>query len=198
MEIIRDIDQGSDEWFAQRIGSIGGSSIASVVAGGQGKTRKTLMYRLVGEILSGEKYHGYSNDHMARGVELEAEARQCYEFVTGNTVEQVGMFRYGPHTHFSPDGDLGDGIIEIKCVIPSTHVETILSDKIPAAYRKQCSWGMLERGYCDFVSYSPTVKDRPIWIKRMDRDIKLIKTLMDGAEKFVDEMLGMVKQIRKA
>ena len=33
---ILDMPQGSDEWYAERIGSIGGSSIASVVAGGQG------------------------------------------------------------------------------------------------------------------------------------------------------------------
>ena len=46
---ILDMPQGSDEWFAERIGSIGGSSIASVVAKGEGKMRKSLMYRLAGE-----------------------------------------------------------------------------------------------------------------------------------------------------
>ena len=121
-------------------------------SGGQGKTRKQLMYRLAGEILSGEKYVGYSNDHMQRGIEMEAEARQCYELITDKPVEQVAMFQYSDHTHFSPDGDLGDGIIEIKCTIPSVHIETIISDKIPAAYRKQCAWGLLERDYCDFIS----------------------------------------------
>ena len=196
MEIIKNMQQGSDEWFLARIGSIGGSSIASVVAGGQGKMRSQLMYRLAGEILSGEKYQGYSNNDMARGIALEDEARSAYEFVTDNKVEQVAMFRYGLHSHYSPDGDLGDGIIEIKCTIPSVHIETILSDKVPAAYRKQCAWGMRERDYCDFISYSPTVRDKPIWIKRTCRDDKLIKTLVSGAEIFIQEMWEIIEKVR--
>jgi hypothetical protein len=92
MEII-DIPQGSDEWFTQRLGSIGGSSIASVVAGGQGKTRKTLMYRLIGEILSGVKYDGYQNADMIRGLEQEPDARNLYEFITGNEVKEVGLVK---------------------------------------------------------------------------------------------------------
>ena len=61
METIN-VEQGSDGWFAARIGSIGGSSIQSAVAKGEGKTRKSLMYRLIGEILSGVKYEGYCSD----------------------------------------------------------------------------------------------------------------------------------------
>jgi len=91
--MILDCDQLSDEWFKARIGSIGGSSIASVVAGGQGKMRKTLMYRLAGEILSGQKYEGYTNPHMERGIEQEAEARAMYEFMTGKEVKNVGLVK---------------------------------------------------------------------------------------------------------
>src|SRR5210317_1118827 len=169
MEIF-DYEQGSDEWFAARIGSIGGSSISSAVAKGTGATRNKLMYRLAGEILSGEKYESYSNHHMERGIEQEHDARQHYEFVTNRVVDQVGLCKSAEHKHFSPDGLVdsdviieikSDGIIEIKCVIPSVHIETILSDKVPAAYRKQCQWGLhiCERQWCDFVSYSPLVTD---------------------------------------
>ena len=91
--IVFDCEQGSTEWFEARLGSIGGSSISSVVAGGQGKMRKSLMYRLAGEILSGEKYESYSNSHMERGLEQESDARDYYEFITGNEVTQVGLCR---------------------------------------------------------------------------------------------------------
>ena len=197
MEIIN-VEQGTPEWFALRIGSIGGSSISSVVAGGQGKTRNQLMYRLAGEILSGEKYSGYANDHMARGIEQEPEARELYSFLTDTEVAQVGMFRYSEHEHFSPDGDIESkgGIIEIKSVIPSVHIETICFGKVPAQYRKQVQWGLRERDWCDFISYSPLVVDKPIWIKRVKRDAKMIETLIDGAAKFVDEMLAIVEKIR--
>jgi len=192
-------EQGTDEWFEARIGSIGGSSIAAVVAKGQGKMRKNLLYRLAGEILSGEKYESYSNAHMERGIEQEAEARDMYEFITGNEVKQVGLVKESGHKHFSPDGLVADdGVLEIKCVIPSVHVETIISDKVPAAYRKQCSWGhrICERQWVDFVSYSPLVVDKPIWIKRAERNEKLIKELDEGADNFIKELHAIVDKIR--
>ncbi|OEU68434.1 MAG: hypothetical protein BBJ57_02395 [Desulfobacterales bacterium PC51MH44] len=198
MEVI-DIPQMSHEWYLARIGSIGGSSIASVVAGGQGKMRKQLMYRLIGEMLSGVKYEGYSNADMLRGIEQEPDARNMYEFVTGNEVRQIGLVKVTDHKHESPDGLVDpDGKIEIKSVIPSVHVETILSDNVPAAYRKQVQWGLhiCECQWCDFVSYSPLIIDKPIWVKRTYRDEKLIKELDEGANKFITEMLKLVEKIR--
>lgn len=103
------------------------------------------------------------------------------------------------HKHYSPDGLVGDdGMIEIKSVIPSVHVETILSDVVPAAYRKQIQWGLhiCERKWCDFISYSPLITDKPIWIKRVYRDEKLIKELDEGAYTFILELKAVVKRIR--
>ncbi len=198
MEILT-CEQGSEEWFAARIGSIGGSSISSVVAGGHGKMRKNLMYRLAGEILSGTKYESYRNEHMDRGVEQEAEARSMYELMTNQSVVQVGLMKESEHKHVSPDGLVDpDGSIEIKCTIPSVHVETIIMDRVPPEYIKQCQWCLhiAQRKWIDFISYSPLVIDRPIWIKRVDRDEKLIKELNEGADAFIAEMLEIVRKIK--
>ena len=107
--------------------------------------------------------------------------------------------KYPEYKHYSPDGFVGDdGIIEIKCVIPSVHIETIIKGKIPAAYRKQVQWGLsiCEREWCDFVSYSPTIIDKPIFVIREKRNEKLIKELHEGADKFIEEMLSIVNKIR--
>ena len=198
-EIIKSFNQGDDIWFTERIASLGGSSIASAVAGGQGKTRNSLLYRMAGEILTGQKYEGYQNDHMLRGLEQEPDAIAAYEWEMDCEVERVAMVRMSPHKHFSPDSLVGnDGIIEVKAQIPSVHIETILHDKVPAAYRKQCAWGLhvCKREWIDFISYSPLVKDRPIWIKRTGRDEKLIKELDEGADKFITELLMIVERIK--
>ena len=103
------------------------------------------------------------------------------------------------HKHYSPDGLVGDnGMIEIKSVIPSVQVETILSGKVPAAYRKQIQWGLhiCERQWCDFISYSPLISCQPIFIIRVERDENLIAELDEGADKFIEEMLLIVKQIK--
>ena len=93
MEIIRDIEQLSEEWMQARIGSIGGSSITTACAGGSGSTRNKLLYRMAGEILSGEKFEGYSNEHMERGIRQEPDARDLYSFINGVEVEQVGLVK---------------------------------------------------------------------------------------------------------
>ena len=78
------------------------------------------------------------------------------------------------------------------------HVETIWSGKVPAAYRKQCQWGLFitESDWCDFVSYSPLVTQRPMWVKRVKKDEELIDTLDIAADKFIAEMLEIVEKIR--
>jgi hypothetical protein len=200
MEILT-CDQLSDEWFAARIGSIGGSGIASVVAKGKGKVRNNLLYRLAGELLSGQKYQGYTNADMERGIEQEQAARDMYTFVTGNKCEQVGLVKDSTHRHYSPDALLGnDGVLEIKCTIPSVHIETIVKDEIPAEYRKQCQWGLFicECDFVDFVSYSPLIIDKPILIIRRGRDEKLIKELDEGAYTFVLELKALVERIKGA
>jgi len=201
-EIIKDICQQDDEWFKLRIGSIGGSSISQAVAGGKGKSKATLMYRLIGEMLSGEKYDGYSNPYMQMGNELEPECRELYEFVTENQVEQIGMFKYDDHRHYSPDGLIetkdGLGLIEIKCVIPSTWAEVKISNKIDTSYRKQMQYGLgiSGREFCDYVVYCSKIKDAsPLIIIRVERDEKEIKDLMEGSEVFIKEMLELYKKI---
>lgn len=200
MEILN-CDQRSDEWFRARLGSIGGSSIADVMSGGAGKTRKTLMYRLAGEILSGQNYVGHQNADISRGVEQEPEARSLYELVTGYSVQQVGLIKEDEYRHTSPDGLVDpDGMIEIKCTIPSIHIEYIINGVVPAAYRKQVQWGLAITGrqWCDFISYSPTVSVEPIWIIRAGRDEKLIGELREGAKKFIAEMMAIVWPFTRA
>lgn len=196
-------EQLSDEWFNLRLGSIGGSSIATVCASGRGggpsKTRTALLYRLAGEILTGVKYEGYQNGHMQRGIEQEPDGRTLYEFMTGHEVKQIGLIKMSEYLHAAPDGLIGeDGVWECKSVIPSVHIETIIKDEIPAEYRKQCQWELFVSGrkWVDFTSYSPLVIDKPILIIRRERDEKLIQTMKDEAKLFVEELLSIVKKIR--
>lgn len=205
MQIIQ-VDQGTPEWFSERLGSIGGSSIAAVCAKGKknkdgsygkAKTRQDLLYRLAGEILSGQAYQGYKSKYMDRGNELEPEARDRYIVATGNPVEQVGLIRRAPFKHHSPDGLVdADGMIEIKCVIPSVHVKTIIEDRVPLEYVKQIQWGLAcDRQWCDFVSFCPEIVSRPLFIKRMLRDDKLITEIDREADLFLKDLNKIVKEV---
>ena len=197
MEIIRDIEQGSPEWFSIRLGSIGGSSISKAVAGGKGDTRRKLMYDLAGEILTGVQADSYSFRHADRGKEFEPEARDLYAFERGVEVEQVALVKAGPHKHYSPDG-LCDGLIEIKVRIPSVFIEAVEEGKIPTSDRKQIQWGLhlCEREWCDYIQHCPEMVDRPQFVQRIYRDEKEIKALNSGADEFIAELLDLVKRFK--
>ena len=198
--IIHNCVQGSDEWMTLRIGSIGGSSISKVMAKGEGKTRKALLYDMVGEMLAGCKKERFVSGPMKDGIEYEDEARNLYSFMTDNEVEQIGFFKEGPHKHYSPDGCAGEsGIIEIKTVIPSTFVEYKYTGKIPTDYRRQMQWGLYisGRAWCDYVVYAPAVKSGvPLIVRRLERDEKEIAELDAGADEFIEEMLKVYEAVR--
>jgi putative phage-type endonuclease len=201
MEIVTNCSQGDPEWHAARIGSLGGSSIAKAVAKGEGKVRKQLLYDMVGEMLSGEKKNNFKTVHMEEGLKYEDEARSLYAFRYDVEVDQIAMFRDGPHKHASPDGLIGEhGLLEIKIVIPSVFVEAKLTKKISTEYRKQMQWGLKCSGreWCDYAVYCPYVKEiDPLLVIRIDKDPKEIAELDLGADEFISEMLSMAEAMRK-
>ena len=205
IEIIDSFIQGSDDWQAARIGSIGGSSISAVAAkgrGGESKGRKQLLYDMAGEILSGVKKNGYTNKYMEDGVELEDKARTHYCLQNLCEVQQVALIRDAPHKHCSPDGLVGeDGMIEIKCVIPSTFVAYCDGQSIPTDYRRQILWGLKRSGraWCDFIVYCDLFEGRlkgdNMLVTRVSRDEKEIRELEDEADIFIEDLLSLVKKI---
>lgn len=198
--IIHNCVQGSDEWNRLRIGSIGGSSISKVMSKGEGKTRKSLMLNMVGEMLSGQKPDSFVSGPMRDGLLYEDEARNLYSFITGNEVEEIGCITEGPHKHTSPDGLIGeDGMVEIKTVIPSTFVEYKLSMKTPTDYRRQMLWGLhiAQRKWCDYVVYSPTIKNTmSLIVQRQERDEIEIAAMDKEADEFIADMLEIYEAVK--
>lgn len=201
MEIIKDCIQGSDEWHQLRLGSVGGSSINSVLAKGQGKSRQSLLYQLAAELLSGQKTNGYTSPAMERGNELEDDARTLYSFQTGLDVEQVALIKADiSRVHVSPDGLVGDdGGVEIKTMLPHTYVELVDTRKIDLKYIRQCQhflW-ITGRAWIDFVAYCPEIKAKPIWIDRQKPDQKIISEIETELPIFLKELDDIVNRIIK-
>jgi len=196
MEIIRDIDQLSKEWFEMRIGSVGGSSIKDLMAKGQGKSRKSLMYRLVEEIRENKKHEGYVSKAMEEGTRREPESRRDFCFITGLEVEEVGLIKGNvPQTHCSPDGLTSDGAgLELKNPKYTTQVKRIDEDRLPLEYEKQVQYSMWIAEYDSwwFFSYHP--KLNPFLLK-VERDEKLIKEIKTETIKFLAELKILLKKM---
>lgn len=94
---------------------------------------------------------------MRNGSQCEPEARRWYEYDRGLSVEQVG-FCLDDYGRFgcSPDGLVnGDGLLELKCPQPETHVGYLLGQTLPDDYKPQVHMQLIVTGrkWVDFVSY---------------------------------------------
>src|SRR5437879_13785053 len=106
MQIIT-CEQNSEEWLRARAGIPTASQFATVLAKGEGKTRRTYMLKLAGEIITGEPMENFTNEHTERGHEQEPEARDLYAFQTGEGLYRVAFIRDG-RKGASPDCLIGD------------------------------------------------------------------------------------------
>jgi putative phage-type endonuclease len=201
-----DIIQGSEDWFAARIGKVTASRVADVLATiktGESASRKNYRMELVCPRLTGQREEGFTNSHMERGIELEPLARASYEFKTGVTVTEIG-FADHPSIEMSgasPDGLVGlYGLVEIKCPTAANHVETLLSGKAPTKYIAQMQWQMACTGarWCDFVSYCPAVGDNlALFVVRIDRDDEYIAETEKAVQLFLTEVSDLTKQLKE-
>lgn len=198
--IIHNCEQGSDEWFAVKLGKVSASDFHSVIAKGQGKTRRSYMLRLVSERLTGVAEPTYINQFMENGKELEAYAREYYEAFRGCAVEQVGFIAVNEDVGCSPDGLVGDkGGVEIKCPKPTTHIEYLLRNALPDEYKAQVQGNLwvAERDWWDFVSYCPQVINSPFFCVRIKRDEDYIRKLESEVNQFIADMNALIQEIEE-
>lgn len=199
LEII-DCEQGTEEWFLARAGIPTASEFDTVMAsgkgGGESKTRRTYMFKLAGEILTGEVTDGYSNAHMERGKEMEPKARDLYEFMTNTDLVQVGFMRSG-QKGCSPDSLIGHaGMLEIKTKLPHLLIDVLLRDEFPADHKAQCQGALwvAEREWIDIAVYWPKL---PLFVKRAYRDEPYIANLSKAVDQFNEELAATVEKVRR-
>lgn len=204
MIVLRDIEQGSPEWFAARLGIPTSSEFDKILTPAKldRSTQATgYRYRLLAEFITGKPHKGYTNDTIERGKVVESEARTYFECLTDKTLSQVG-FIYGDESRLfgcSPDGvEESNGEIvggcEIKCPEQQTQVAYLLNGGLPREYVLQVQGNMLVTGLrqWDFLSYHPDMRPLLITVKR---DEKIICALRNALEDFIATMLREREQL---
>jgi putative phage-type endonuclease len=192
-------------WLQARVGKVTASRVADVIAKtakGYGASRDNYMAQLICERLTGNPTEMFSNAAMEWGTQTEPQARAAYSAKTSELVEEVGFIPHHdiPGSGASPDGFVGDGLIEIKCPNTATHLEYVLSGKPPEKYMTQMQWQMAVTGapWCDFVSYDPRLPEHlQMLIVRVARDATRITELEAEVRKFLGELESKVEQLQK-
>jgi len=201
------MEQRSEEWFAARVGKVTASRVADVIAktkSGYSASRDKYAGELIAEILTGQSAPGFSNSAMQWGTDTEPQARATYEFLTDVDVVEVGLIDH-PTVEMSaasPDGLVGeDGMVEIKCPNTSTHIDTVVSGKVPSKYNTQMQWQMAcaGRAWCDFVSFDPRLPaEYQMFCKRVERDDKFITELEESISEFHKEIQTKIDKLKEA
>jgi putative phage-type endonuclease len=203
MKII-ECTQGCEDWVAARVGKVGASRIADIVAKtktGYSTSRANYAAELVAERLTGSKTEGFTSAAMQWGTDNEPHARAMYEFMHNVSVVQVGIVLHPTieDAQASPDGLIGDnGLIEIKCPLTATHIATLRGGEIDGRYMKQMQWQMActGRAWCDFCSFDPRLPaEMQLHVTRVNRDSGMIVSLETEVRSFLAEVADAVSDL---
>ncbi len=196
-------EQGTDEWFAARLGKITASKVSDVMMKPTTAGYQNYMTQLICERLTGVPTETFQSAAMLQGTETEPQARAMYELTTSLDVEKVGFVDHAvmPMVGASPDGLVGaDGLIEIKCPQPTEHMRMVLGGEIQRKYVLQMHLQMMcaEREWCDFVSFSPTFPDHlQLDVRRVVLDAEVEDEITAAIISFTETIEAKMKVLQQ-
>ena len=183
-----DMQQSSPEWFEARRGKPTSSCfhrICTPVGMKLAKGARTYAQELLAAVATVGiplGVHSYTNPAIENGKEMEPEAADYYAaFHTKAKVYEIG-FTTTDYGRFggSPDRMVGDdGVLEIKCPQPNTHVAWLDDECLPVKHAAQCYGHLLttDRAWCDFLSYCPGMPELIVRVERDENYDKLVEVL---------------------
>jgi len=203
MNIIYDVEQGSDEWLQMRLGKLTASKFADVISKGRGsapsKTRESYMYQLAAEIITGQPQDSFKSSAMEWGNECEPAARAAYELKNDVDVVECAFIEKDDWIGVSPDGLVGEnGLLEIKCPNSVTQIKRVLSGEFPKEYIAQVQGQLWVSGreWCDFVSYDPRIITGADYFEvRVYRDEEYIKALSEKCNVFINDLKELLTKL---
>ena len=199
------MEQRTNAWHQARLAKVTASRVADVMAktrSGYSASRDNYMAQLIVERLTGKPTEGFSNAAMEWGTQTEPEARAAYSARTGELVEEVGFIDHPTieGAGASPDGIVGEGLVEIKCPQTNTMLEWILTRTIPARYLAQMQFQMAVTGakFCDFAAYDPRLPEHlQLLIIRVERDDTRIAEIEAEISMFLGELDDKVNKLNE-
>lgn len=198
--IIVDLQQGTDEWFQEKLGRPSASNCSKIITndGKPSKQREGYLYELAGEIITGKRVDAYKNAAMEEGNAREQEAVDFYCMVNNVEIQRVGVVYPDENKMYlcSPDGIInGKEGFECKNPLPKTQVKYLLDGDLPSEYFGQCQFSLYVTGFkiWNFLSYVPGMKPLSIKVKR---DEKFIAALDTELQKFCSELAAVVAKIK--
>jgi hypothetical protein len=176
----RDVGQYSDEHDRLNLGIPTSSNFHKIITpqGKPSKQWREYACVLIAEQILQRKIDFYKSPAMERGLIVEAEAADWYEFDQDVTVQRIGFITDDNNTvGCGPDRLVGDeGLLEIKAPLPQTQVEYWLCGEVNERFRPQLQGQLYvsQRSWVDIVCWHDVL---PKVVMRVEPDEKFITAL---------------------
>ena len=175
-----DVTQYSEEYDRLRLGIPTSSNFHKIITpqGKPSKQWREYACVLIAERLLQQKIEFYNSPAMERGLIVEADAVDWYEFDQDATTQRVGFITDDNHTlGCSPDRLVGaEGLLEIKAPLPHTQVDYWISGEVSERFRPQLQGQLYisHRSWVDIVCWHDVL---PKLVMRVEPDEKFIEAL---------------------
>lgn len=195
--IVYDFEQRTPDWFNIRKAKVTASHATAI--GNCGKGLDTYILELMAEYYSSGEKDKFSNKHTDRGCELEDQASDIYELMTGQKLDKVGFIEYNEFVGGSPDRLVGDdGGVEIKCIDDVGYFKLLLNGEkeISSDYLWQIQMYLLITGrkWWDFLAYNPNYK-KSMFIHRITPDKEKQDRLLEGFKIAEEKIKNIINQL---
>jgi hypothetical protein len=174
----RDVAQYSEEYDRLKLGIPTSSNFHKIITpqGKPSKQWREYACVLIAERLLQRRIEFYNSPAMERGLIVEAEAVDWYEFDQDVTVQRVGFITDDNRTvGCSPDRLVGDeGLLEVKAPLPQTQVGYWLSGEVNERFRPQLQGQLYvsQRSRVDLLCWHDVL---PKIVMRVERDENFIR-----------------------
>jgi YqaJ-like recombinase protein len=197
--VYHDVRQYSEEYDRLKLGLPTSSHFHKIVTpqGKPSKQWREYACVLIAERLLQRKIEFYHSPAMERGLIVEAEAADWYEFDQDVTVQRVGFITDNNNKMgCSPDRLVGDqGLLEIKAPLPHTQVEYWISGELNERFRPQLQGQLYisQRSWVDILCWHDEL---PKVVMRVEPDEQFIKTLDRELQIFNFFIESVIEKIR--
>ena len=192
MPIFHDVAQYSEEYDRLKLGIPTNSHFHKIITpqGKPSKQWREYACLLIAERILQRKIELYNSPAMERGLIVEADAADWYEFDQDVTVQRVGFITDDDRTvGCSPDRLVGDhGLLEIKAPRPQTQVEYWISGTVNERFWPQLQGQLYvsQRNWVDIVCWHDVlpkvvmrVEPDKEFIKSLDRELQIFKYFIE-------------------
>jgi hypothetical protein len=199
MPIFHDVAQYSEVYDLLRIGIPTSSNFHKIITpqGKPSKQWREYACVLIAERILQQKIEFYNSPAMERGLIVEAEAADWYEFDHDVTVQRVGFITDDGHTMgCSPDRLVGgDGLLEIKAPLPQTQIGYWISGELGERFRPQLQGQLYitQRSWVDILCWHDVL---PKLVMRVEPNEKFIEALHRELRIFNYFVEGVMEKIR--